>query len=159
MYKEEDLSDAEDLYGKSKHTGELKDKSHAITLRTSIIGHELNSNNSLVNWFLSQHGSVKGYEKAVFSGFPAVELANIIRDYVIPRPDLQGLFHVSSDPIDKYSLLSLIADRYHKDINIIRDDKLEIDRSLNSDKFKKATDYEPPSWPVLVNNMYLKNRE
>ena len=112
-----------------------------------------------MNWFLSQHGTVKGYEKAVFSGFPAVELANIIRDYVIPRPDLQGLFHVSSDPIDKYSLLSLIADRYHKDINIIRDDKLEIDRSLNSDKFKKATDYEPPSWPALVNNMYLKNRE
>ena len=159
MYKEEDVSDAEDLYGKSKHIGELQDKAHAITLRTSIIGHELNSNNSLVNWFLSQHGTVKGYEKAVFSGFPAVELANIIRDYVIPRPDLQGLFHVSSDPIDKYSLLSLIANRYHKDIKIIRDDKLEIDRSLNSDKFRKATDYESPNWPTLVHNMYLKSRE
>ena len=99
MYKEEDRSDAEDLYGKSKHIGELQDIAHAVTLRTSIIGHELNSSdNSLVNWFLSQHGTVKGYEKAVFSGFPAVELANIIRDYVIPRPDLQGLFHVSSRP-------------------------------------------------------------
>jgi len=159
MYREEDQSDAEDLYGKSKYIGELRDTVGALTLRTSIIGHELNSNNSLVNWFLSQHGTVKGYEKAVFSGFPAVELANIIRDYVIPRTDLQGLFHVSSNPIDKYSLLSLIADTYHKDINIIKDDRLVIDRSLNSDKFRKATDYESPNWPTLVNNMYLKSRE
>lgn len=159
MYKEEDRSDAEDLYGKSKYIGELHDIAHAVTLRTSIIGHELNSSDSLVNWFLSQHGTVKGYEKAVFSGFPAVELAKIIRDYVIPIPDLQGLFHISSNPIDKYSLLSLIADIYHKDINIIKDDRLVIDRSLNADKFKKATNYEPPSWPALVHNMYLKSRE
>jgi len=157
--KKRTVSDAEDLYGKSKYIGELHDIAHAVTLRTSIIGHELNSSDSLVNWFLSQHGTVKGYEKAVFSGFPAVELAKIIRDYVIPIPDLQGLFHISSNPIDKYSLLSLIADIYHKDINIIKDDRLVIDRSLNADKFKKATNYEPPSWPALVHNMYLKSRE
>jgi dTDP-4-dehydrorhamnose reductase len=159
MYREEDLSDAEDLYGKSKYIGELRDIVDTLTLRTSIIGHELNSHYSLVNWFLAQHDTVKGYEKAVFSGLPSVELARIIMNHIIPRPDLQGLFHVSSNPIDKYSLLSLIADIYHKDINIIKDDRLVIDRSLNSDKFKKATDYEPPSWPELVNNMYLKSKE
>ena len=159
MYREEDLSDAEDLYGKSKYIGELRDTVGAITLRTSIIGHELNSHYSLVNWFLSQHGTVKGYEKAVFSGLPSTELARIIMDYIIPRPDLHGLFHVSSNPINKHSLLSLIADIYHKDINIIKDDSLVIDRSLNSDKFKKATGYEPPNWPTLVNNMYLKSEK
>jgi dTDP-4-dehydrorhamnose reductase len=158
LYKEVDLSDAEDLYGKSKYIGELHDMPHAVTLRTSIIGHELNSTDSLVDWFLSQNGTVKGYEKAVFSGLPTVELAKVIKDFVIPRPDLHGLFHVSADPIDKYSLLNLIADSYHKKIDIIADDKLEIDRSLNSDKFRQATDYQPPSWPILIDRMYRADK-
>ena len=158
LYKETDLSNAEDLYGKSKYIGELHNKSHAVTLRTSIIGHELNSNDSLVDWFLSQNGAVNGYEKAIFSGLPTVELANVIKDFVITKPDLQGLFHVSAEPIDKYSLLNLIADTYNKKINIIADDKLEIDRSLNSDKFRQATGYQPPSWPILIEKMYRANK-
>jgi len=158
LYKETDLSNAEDLYGKSKYIGELHNKSHAVTLRTSIIGHELNSNDSLVDWFLSQNGAVNGYEKAIFSGLPTVELANVIKDFVITKPDLQGLFHVSAEPIDKYSLLNLIADTYTKKINIIADDKLEIDRSLNSDKFRQATGYQPPSWPILIEKMYRANK-
>ena len=67
-YKESDPSDAEDLYGKSKFIGEVHDQKHVITLRTSIIGHELDSSHALVDWFLSQQGSVKGYTKAIFSG-------------------------------------------------------------------------------------------
>ena len=150
LYKEADISDAEDLYGKSKYIGELHDKPHAITLRTSIIGHELNSNESLVNWFLSQNGTVKGYEKAIFSGIPTVELANVIKDFVITKSDLQGLFHVSAEPVDKYSLLNLIAETYNKEIVIISDDNVQIDRSLNSDKFREVTGYQPPTWPELI---------
>ncbi|MEN5314151.1 SDR family oxidoreductase [Pseudomonas koreensis] len=153
-YTEEDVSDAEDLYGKSKYIGELHAEPNAVTLRTSIIGHELGSQFSLVDWFLSQSGSVKGYEKAIFSGLPTVELARVIRDYVIPNPELRGLYHVSVAPIDKLSLLRLIADVYKKEIDIVADSHVAIDRSLNSSKFQTATGYVPPSWLELVKSMY-----
>ena len=154
MYIEGDVSDAEDLYGKSKYIGELHDLPHAVTLRTSIIGHELNSTASLVDWFLSQTGTVKGYNKAIFSGLPTVELARVIMDFVIPNTSLRGLYHVSVAPIDKYSLLSLIADIYGKEIEIVMDEKLQIDRSLDSSKFQQVTGYKPPSWQELVKKMF-----
>jgi dTDP-4-dehydrorhamnose reductase len=157
-YKEEDLSDAEDLYGKSKYIGELHKMPNTITLRTSSIGHELNSSYQLIDWFLSQHTKVKGYEKAIFSGLPSFELGNVIKDFVITKPDLQGLYHLSSEPIDKYSLLNLVADRYNKNIKIIADDTLQIDRSLNSDKFRRATGYQSQSWPILIEKMYRSNQ-
>lgn len=153
MYRETDSSDAEDLYGKSKYIGELDDLPHAITLRTSIIGHEQNSNYALVDWFLSQSGEVKGFSKAVFSGLPTVELARVMRDYVVPKPEMFGLYHVSAEPIDKFSLLKMIADVYEKEIEIISDERLKIDRSLDSKRFKEATGYVPPSWQQLIKMM------
>jgi len=157
MYLESDVSDAVDLYGKSKYIGELHDLPNAVTLRTSIIGHELGSNHALLDWFLSQHGSVKGYRKAVFSGLPTVELARVIRDHVIPLPHLHGLYHVSVDPIDKYSLLKLVAEVYGKAIEIVPDDQVVIDRSLDSTLFRCATGYTPPSWRELIEQMCDKH--
>ncbi|WP_223519100.1 dTDP-4-dehydrorhamnose reductase family protein [Pseudomonas sp. GL-B-19] len=153
MYKENDVSDAEDLYGKSKYIGEIVDQSHVVTLRTSIIGHELNSQSSLIDWFLSQSGSVKGFSKAVFSGLPTVELARVILDFVIPQPALQGLYHVSAEPIDKLTLLRHVAKTYQKEISIVPDEQLQIDRSLDSSRFRTATGYAPPQWPDLIEAM------
>jgi len=152
LYREEDASDAKDLYGRSKYLGEV-DYPHAVTLRTSIIGHELDSAHALIGWFLSQEGSVKGFTKAVFSGLPTVELARVIGDYVLPRPELHGLYHVSAAPIAKYDLLRLVADVYRKNIEIIPDDGFEIDRSLDSSRFRAATGYAPPAWPELIETM------
>ncbi|MEH6445867.1 MAG: SDR family oxidoreductase [Oceanospirillaceae bacterium] len=154
MYSEDDISDAEDLYGKSKYIGELHDLPHAITLRTSIIGHELNSRTSLVDWFLSQKGEVKGYSKAVFSGLTTLELSKVIADLVIPNPTLRGLYHVSVDPIDKFTLLHTIANVYGLQVKVIADESLCIDRSLDSTNFQVDTGYKPPSWPSLIKNMY-----
>lgn len=153
LYTEEDISDAEDLYGKSKFIGELHELPHAITLRTSIIGHELGSSYSLIDWFLAQSGSVKGYTKALFSGLPTVELARVIKDYVIPAPKLHGLYHVSVEPIDKLSLLKLVAEVYEKKTEIVPDEQVCIDRSLDSSRFRQATGYVPPTWPELVRQM------
>jgi len=152
MYTEADVSDAKDLYGRSKYLGEV-DYPHAITLRTSIIGHELNGTHSLVGWFLAQHGSVRGFRRAIFSGLPTVELARVIRDHVLPHPELHGLYHVSAEPINKFDLLTLIANAYGKAIDICADDMLVIDRSLDSSRFRKATGYQPESWPELVRRM------
>lgn len=152
-YLESDFPDADDLYGRTKLLGEV-DYPNAITLRTSIIGHELSGNRSLINWFLSQEASVKGFTKAVFSGLPTVVLARIIKDYVLLKPALHGLFHVAAAPINKYELLRQVADVYGKKIDIVPNDSLVIDRSLNSEKFNAAFDYSPPKWPELINEMY-----
>jgi dTDP-4-dehydrorhamnose reductase len=151
-YVENDTPDATDLYGRSKSLGE-PDASHAITLRTSIIGPELASTRGLVSWFLAQQGRVQGYTRAVFSGLPTVELATVIRDYVIPNPGLRGVYHVASAPIAKHDLLQLMAAAYGKTIAIEPEGRLVIDRSLNSDRFAAATGYSPPAWPELVRRM------
>ena len=152
-YVESDRPDATDLYGQSKYIGELNDKPRAITLRTSIIGHELNSRTGLVEWFLSQSGSVNGFTRAIFSGLPTVELARVMMGYVIPRPELCGLYHVSAAPISKFDLLSLVAKIYGKKIEIIPESEFMIDRSLNSERFQTATGYSAPDWPALVEAM------
>lgn len=153
MYREQDLPDAQDLYGRSKYLGEV-DYPHAVTLRTSIIGHELGSAHGLVGWFLAQQGPVKGFTRAVFSGLPTMELARVMRDFVIPNAELQGLYHVSADPINKFELLKLVAQSYGKSTTIMPDEQLAIDRSLDSSRFRQITGYQPPAWPELVRRMH-----
>jgi dTDP-4-dehydrorhamnose reductase len=157
-YGEDDHADADDLYGQTKHLGEVHD-SHAITLRTSIIGHGLRAGPGLVDWFLSSSGTVGGYSRAIFSGLPTVELARVIRHFVIPRPHLNGLYHVSADPISKYELLKLVAQVYNHAVDIEENPKVVIDRSLNSERFRTATGYAPPSWPELVRVMEVDYRK
>lgn len=151
-YRESDPSDAEDLYGRTKLLGEVT-YPHTITLRTSIIGHELGSAHGLVGWFLAQQSKVSGYRRAIFSGLPTVELSRIVRDLVLPNPALSGLFHVAAEPIAKYELLKLIGAAYGKDTAVEPDDRLVIDRSLNAERFRDATGYVAPPWPELITKM------
>jgi dTDP-4-dehydrorhamnose reductase len=152
-YTEDDLPDANDVYGISKLLGEVTEP-HAITLRTSIIGHELQSGSGLLEWFLSQQGRCSGYTRAIFSGFPTIVLADLIRDVVIPRPDLHGIYHVATRPISKFDLLRLVAERYGKKIELMPDDRASPNRSLVADRFERATGYVAPDWPTLVDVMY-----
>lgn len=152
-YSEEDISDATDLYGKSKFIGEVNFP-NTLTIRTSIIGHELQSQHSLIDWFLAQKNQCMGYSKAIFSGFPTIVLAEIIHDYVISNPALSGIYHIAASPISKFDLLNLVAETYSKSIEIIKNEKVTVDRSLNADKFKRATGYQPPTWPALINKMH-----
>ncbi len=151
-YRESDPSDADDLYGKSKFIGEVSD-AHAVTLRTSIIGHELESHHGLVEWFLRQTDHVHGYRRVIFSGLPTVEVSRIVRDFVIPIPELSGVFHVASVPINKHDLLQLVAKEYGKSISIEPDESVVLDRSLVADRFRDATGYVAPDWPELVRRM------
>lgn len=152
-YRESDPSDAKDLYGRTKYLGEVS-ATNALTLRTSIIGHELQSANGLIDWFLAQQGKCKGYTRAIFSGVPTVILARFIRDIVIPLRDLSGVYHVAAQPISKYDLLTLVARVYGKQIEIIPDNQVVVDRSLNADRILEATGYAPPDWPELVRAMH-----
>jgi dTDP-4-dehydrorhamnose reductase len=151
-YKESDIPDATDLYGRSKLLGEVAEK-NSITLRTSIIGRELSGNNGLVEWFLSEKGKVRGFTKAIFSGFTTDELVRVIVQHVLPNPQLSGLWHVSSAPIAKHDLLTLVRDVYGTEVQIEPDDTLKIDRSLNSDRFRAETGYSPPTWAQMITAM------
>lgn len=153
LYVESDLPDARDVYGRTKLLGEV-DYPNALTLRTSIIGHELSGAHSLISWFLAQEGAVRGFSKAIFSGFPTVEIARIIDAHVIPRPELTGLYHLSAEPIDKFNLLKLVAETYNKVIRIDEDPSLVIDRSLDSSRFRAATGFQPDDWSTLVKRMH-----
>ena len=153
-YTEKDKVNISDIYGMTKFLGEVS-YPHCLTLRTSIIGHELIKKTGLVEWFLSQEEKVRGYTKAIYSGLPTIELAEIISDYILPNDSLSGIYHVSSEPISKYDLFKLIADRYSKKIEIEPYDEPVIDRSLDSSIFCSVTGYNPPSWTELVNKMFL----
>jgi len=152
-YVESDPPDAQDLYGRSKLLGEV-DYPNSVTLRTSIIGHELAVGHGLVGWFLAQQKCVKGYRRAVFSGLPTCELARVIRDIVLPQPELRGVYHLSAAPINKFELLTLIGRTYGKDIEVVADDAIRIDRSLDSSRFRAKTGYIPDDWTRLVSRMH-----
>ncbi len=153
-YLEADISNATDLYGRTKFLGEVTYQPHCLTLRTSIIGHELKLKLGLVEWFLAQEQAVKGFKKAIYTGFPTVELADIIYRYVLPNENLQGLYQLSSEPISKHELLRLIAEIYGKHIDIKPYEDFICDRSLDSSRFRKVTGFTPPSWRVMIQKMF-----
>jgi len=152
-YKETDFPGAQDIYGRSKLFGELT-YSNTLTLRTSIIGHELQTKYSLLNWFLDQKKSVKGYKNAIFSGLTALEIAKFLDKFIIPNKKLNGMYHLSGNPISKYDLLNLIKSVYKKDIKINIDKKVKINRSLNSNLLQKQTGYKPPNWTKIIQEMF-----
>ena len=158
-YSESDAPDAEDLYGRTKLLGEVSEP-HCLTLRTSMIGPELSRRTGLLEWFLGQKGrTVKGFTKAIFSGFPTVELAPIIEHVLVKTPGIYGVYHVASDAISKYDLLTLIRDRLNLPITIERDSTFKCDRSLDASRFQKDTGYLPPSWEVMIDHMALQMKE
>jgi dTDP-4-dehydrorhamnose reductase len=153
-YRESDTPDAEDLYGRSKLLGEVTEYD-SLTIRTSIIGRELRSRYGLLEWFLAQNGkTVRGFTRAIFSGFTTRALARILGDIIERRPALHGLWHVASAPISKFDLLSLIKSVYDVNIAIEPDPTFVCDRSLNGDRFREATGFTPPSWPDMIRDMH-----
>lgn len=151
-YLETDLADARDTYGLSKFMGEV-DYPHTLTLRTSIIGHELNSQVSLIDWFMSQNVECKGFRQAIYSGFPTIEVARFLNDVVFNK-FISGVYHFSSEPINKYELLKLVAEVYGKRIDIVPSDELKIDRSLNSNRLRSELNWKPETWASMVKSMH-----
>ena len=156
LYSENDIPDPTDIYGRSKLLGEL-DLENTLTIRKSVIGHELVSRKGLLEWFLNQNRTVKGYKNVIFSGLTVLELAKLIDKYIIPRSDLKGILNISGESISKFDLLKIISDIYNKSIEIIPNQSIKINRTLNSSKFNKLTGYRPDPWPVLIKSMYEFN--
>lgn len=153
MYTEDDSSDAEDLYGRTKFLGEVAGPG-SLTLRTSIIGRELQTTSGLVEWFLSNGGGrVRGYSRAIYSGFTTQALARIIADLIEHFPQLTGLYQVSSEPINKYDLLGLLRTSFDLPVEIEAYADFQLDRSLDSSRFRAATGFVPPMWPLMIEEL------
>lgn len=151
-YIEEDQPDALDRYGRTKIAGEVRGR-NVLTIRTSTIGHECGTKHGLLEWFMDQKDSCRGFERAVFSGMPTLELACIFRDYILPGDLYGGLFHLAPYPINKLALLQKIAKHYQLDLEIIPDQEFEMNRVLNSQKFLNATNYRIKDWDTLIIEM------
>jgi dTDP-4-dehydrorhamnose reductase len=152
-YSENDIPDATDLYGRSKQFGEVTG-TNCLTIRTSIIGRELGTTHSLIEWFLSQNGSVNGYSNAIYSGFPTIVLADLLGNIIEEQPDLTGLYHLSSDPISKFALLELVKKRIGLNIAIVGAPEFRVDRSLDSSTFRSLTGFTPLPWSEMVDRMF-----
>lgn len=153
MYTEDDLSNAEDLYGKTKFLGEVN-RENCLTFRTSIIGRELSTKNGLVEWFLNnREGKVKGFKKAIYTGFTTIAISKIIENMINNFPGLSGMYQVSSEPIDKFSLLRIIRVKFNLDIDIEPETQITIDRSLDSSRFRSETGFRPQTWEQMISEM------
>lgn len=153
-YIESDPSDAEDLYGKTKYLGEVHE-SNSLTLRTSIIGRELSRHTSLLDWFLAQTETVKGFTKAIYTGFTTLEMSRIIERMLLDFPNASGVYQVSSDPINKYNLLLLIREKFGLNIEIVPDSIFSCDRSLDSSRFRTEFNYTPPTWSTMIEELLI----
>lgn len=151
-YAETDAPDASDLYGRTKHLGEVSGQGR-LTLRTSMIGRELATSHGLVEWFLSRDGAVPGYTQAVFSGFTTHELSRLVLRVIEQSPDLSGVYHVAAEPITKHDLLVKLNRALGRGATIQPDASVQIDRSLDGRRFATATGYAAPSWDVMVEEL------
>jgi len=148
-YTEGDLPDPPDLYGRSKLLGEVGD-GDGLTVRTSIIGRELSGANGLVEWFLCQQGSVRGFQRAIFSGLTTHALADVLASVISDHGALTGVRHVAAEPISKFDLLQMLRDAYGRDVQIVPDDEVILDRSLDGTAFERETGLHAPSWAEMV---------
>lgn len=151
-YTEESHANAADLYGKTKALGEIQGK-NALTLRSSFIGAELGAGTELLEWFLSQTGTVQGFKNAIYSGFTTLELSRIIENIVVHHPDANGIYNISSDAISKFDLLMLIKKKMHLKVDVIPDEIFRCNRSLDSTKFRKEFNYTPPTWEAMIDEL------
>lgn len=151
-YTEESPTNATDLYGKTKALGEIQG-ANALTLRSSFIGTELHDGTELLEWFLSQTGRVKGFKNAIYSGLTIFELSRVLENIMMYHPNATGIYNVSSDPISKFDLLMLIKEKMNLGVEILPDETVKCNRSLDSTKFRKEFSYTPPAWKVMVEEL------
>jgi dTDP-4-dehydrorhamnose reductase len=151
-YTEEDQPAADDLYGRTKALGEPAGPSVSV-LRTSMIGRELSGSAGLLEWFLAAPSPVPGYRNARFSGLTTAVLADVLLDLATSDDPLEGLFHVAGPPIDKASLLALLAHRLRPGVTIETVDEPVIDRTLDGRRFAGVTGFVAPTWEQMVDGL------
>ena len=149
-YSEDNVADALDIYGRTKHLGEVSGPG-CLTIRTSMIGLELHRKLSLIEWYLAQKGNIRGFKNAIFTGLTTRELARVLKLLIENHPLLSGIYHVAAEPISKYDLLKRLTELTgRKDIIVEPESDFHCDRSLAGQRFTTATGYEVPDWDAML---------
>ncbi|KQT17898.1 NAD(P)-dependent oxidoreductase [Chryseobacterium sp. Leaf404] len=155
-YAENDMKDGEGFYAQSKALGEIEN-SKDLTLRTSIVGPELNRNGiGLFHWLMNQNGEIKGYTSAIWSGVTTLELAKAVEFFIENKH--RGIAHLTNGiPINKYDLISLFKEIWKKEnINIVPFDGKKVDKSL---KKSLVLPYHVPDYREMLEDQYLWMKE
>jgi dTDP-4-dehydrorhamnose reductase len=152
-YKDDDPSDAQDLYGRSKFLGEISGPGR-LTLRSSIIGRELKQHAGLIEWFLAQRGgAAQGFTRALYTGLTTLAMADLVGDLLEHHPGLDGVWQVSSESINKFDLLSIVNRVYDLGVELRPEDEFFCDRRLDSSRFRQATGWQPKPWEQMIEEM------
>lgn len=152
------VHDASDIYGKTKSLGEVS-KNGCLTLRTSMIGLEIENKRGLIEWFLSQKGTIKGYTHAIFSGLTTMELARVVIMLLESPWKRHGVYNVGTTPISKYNLLKRLNELTGHRVVVDKDECVVVDRSLDSSRFRADFKYTPPCWENMLRELatHIKN--
>jgi dTDP-4-dehydrorhamnose reductase len=133
-YDEKSPKSPPDVYGLSKSLGEPAD---CLTIRTSIIGRELDGFTGLLEWFLQQKGkTITGFANHFWNGITTHQFGHccdqIMRNRgAFPR---SGIYHVFSTVISKYDMLLRFREHYNLDCTILADRQNTLNRTLNTVK-------------------------
>jgi dTDP-4-dehydrorhamnose reductase len=135
-YSENNPHDPIDLYGITKSLGE-KSSDSSMIIRCSIVGKELKSTNSLMEWILSQPygATINGYTNHIWNGVTTLHFAQIVLGIIQNKNYKPGVSHlVPKDILSKYELIELIAKNFGRDDLLVSKFEAEnsIDRSLIS---------------------------
>jgi len=116
-YDEHSFHDAEDIYGKTKSIGEPVG---STTIRTSIIGEELNNFCSLIEWVKrSKDSTVLGYSNHFWNGITCLQFAKICKYIIENNLFWKGVQHIMSPKkLSKYRLVILISKVYGLNITV-----------------------------------------
>ena len=121
-----------DIYGISKSLGNSE---NCLTLRTSIIGRELQGFTGLLEWFLQQEKkTIKGFTQHFWNGITTREFGKIC-DKIMSNPERypkKGIYHVFSNTLSKYEMLLKFREKYRVDVEIIPDGSTGLNRTLTT---------------------------
>ena len=152
-YKDNDLTDALDLYGKTKSLGEINSK-NTLTLRSSMIGFELHNRSELLEWVISnKKKSINGFSNVIYSGITTLLMSRIVVNIINDFPKLNGILNVSSAPISKFSLLRKINDIFDLNIKINPVKVKSSDKSLESRSFYEKTGIKINTWDTMLKEL------
>ena len=135
-YNENDAHDAKDIYGKTKSLGEYQGK-NILIIRSSIIGHEIENKNSLLEWFLAhnKNSTLNGFINHHWNGVTTYHFAKLCLNIIEQDSLISGNFHlVPKNKVTKFQLLQTLKNEYQRqDLNIIEAKATEnIDRVLST---------------------------
>ena len=149
-YLDNDIPDANDLYGETKSAGEI-DSGNTLNIRCSMIGRELFNFTELFEWLnMNKNKKIEGFSNVIYSGITTVRMGKIIHYILKHKLNLSGIYNISSVPISKYDLLVKLSNAFSLNVQIEENTDNKSNKVLISKKFTEITGIYPPNWDDLI---------